>query len=359
MWSNAALLGLLEIDCPIVQAPMAGASGAALAAAVASAGGLGSLPCAALTLSEVRAEVRLIRQATPRPLNLNFFCHVPAEFDAEVERIWQQQLAPYYRELDLPMPQPSNRAARAPFDEAACELVEEIRPEVVSFHFGLPAPELLDRVKAAGALIFGTATTVREGQWLRRKGCDVVVAQGYEAGGHRGLFLEDKIDSQSGTLALVPQMVDALDVPVIAAGGIADARGIVAALALGAAGVQLGTAYLRTPESLASAVHRAALREATEASTAVTNLFSGRPARGLVNRLMSELGPLSEYAPAYPNASAAITPLKTAAEAEGRPDYSAIWSGQAASLGTDLPAGELTQSLAEEALALMHSMAGG
>jgi nitronate monooxygenase len=232
-----------------------------------------------------------------------------------------------------------------------CELVEEFAPEVVSFHFGLPERNLLERVRATGAKIISSATTVDEARWLEDHGCDAIIAQGYEAGGHRGVFLTNDISTQAGTMALVPQAVDAVAVPVIAAGGIADTRGIVAALALGAAAVQIGTAYLFCPEAKVSALHREALRSAKDNITVLTNVFTGRPARGLVNRIVREVGPLSDLAPEFPLAMKAMAPLRTKAEAEGSGDFSPLWSGQAAALARELSAQELTQRLGTEALA--------
>lgn len=349
MWPDRRLLDLLGIELPIIQAPMAGAGGSALAIAVAEAGGLGSLPCAMLDGDKIRAEVGIIRQRTDRPVNLNFFCHQPAEPDPERAAAWKALLAPYYREFGLDEAAEAPAPNRAPFDSAMCGIVEECRPEVVSFHFGLPARPLLERVKAAGAVVLSSATTVAEAHWLEANGCDAIIAQGAEAGGHRGMFLTDEVASQAGTFALAPQVADAVSVPVIAAGGIADGRGVAAAFALGAAGVQVGTAYLFTPESTISDLHRAALRVARDDATALTNVFSGRPARGLVNRVMREVGPMSAEAPAFPTAGGALAPLKAKAEAAGSGDFSSLWSGQAAGLAREMGAGELTRQLAEDA----------
>ena len=249
-------------------------------------------------------------------------------------------------------------AIRAPFDDAMCATIEALEPAVVSFHFGLPTHALLERVKAVGCCVLSTATTVEEARWLEQRGCDAIIAQGLEAGGHRGMFLSEAITSQVGTLALVPQVVDAVEVPVIAAGGIADGRGIAAAFALGAAGVQIGTAYLFTPQSLISPLHRAALNAAREDQTALTNVFSGRPARGLVNRIVRELGPISDAAPPFPTAGNALAPLKAKAEAAGNADFSSLWSGQAASLGREMEADELTRKLAADALRRLGALAG-
>ncbi len=355
-WPTGRLLDLFEIDVPIVQAPMAGAQGAELAAAVAGAGGLGSLPCAMLTPDSARAEIERIRSATNRGFGLNFFVHRNPEPNAAAHARWIARLAPFYAEFGL-KPPASSAAARAPFDEAFCALVEEERPKVVSFHFGLPAENLLSRVRATGAKIVSSATTVREARWLEDTGVDAIVAQGAEAGGHRGMFLTDDIAAQVGTFALVPQIVDAVSVPVIAAGGIADGRGIAAAFALGASGVQIGTAYLRTPESRISNLHREALNSAREDDSVLTNVFTGRPARGIKNRLVREVGPMSTDAPAFPTAVGAVMPLRTKAEASGSPDFTPLWTGQAGPLARELPAAQLTAALADEALDRLRSLA--
>ncbi len=357
MWPDRRLLDLVGIELPIIQAPMAGANGSAMASAVSEAGGLGSLPCAMLDPDKMRAEIGVIRQRTAKPLNVNFFCHQPAAPDVERDRAWKARLAPYYAELGLDADASAPAVNRAPFDAAMCEIVEELKPEVVSFHFGLPAPDLLGRVKAAGCRVLSSATTAAEARWLEDAGCDAIIAQGYEAGGHRGMFLSEDIATQAGTFALLPQVADAVRLPVIAAGGIVDGRGIAAAFALGAAGAQVGTAYLFTPESLISDLHRAALADAADDRTALTNLFSGRPARGLINRVMREVGPMSAAAPAFPTAGGALAPLKAAAEAAGSSDFSSLWSGQAAGLGRALGAGELTRQLAEEAAARLKVLA--
>lgn len=341
---------LFGIDLPILQAPMAGAQGSAMAVAVSEAGGLGALPAALLPMDKLRAELGVIRQRTSKPVNVNFFCHRPAVPDPVREAGWRARLAPYYAELGIDPAAPIPAANRAPFDDAFCAVVEEFRPEVVSFHFGLPTPELMDRVKATGARVVSSATTADEARWLEDHGADAIIAQGNEAGGHRGIFLTDDIANQPGLFALLPQVVDAVEVPVIAAGGIGDARGIVAAFALGASAVQLGTAYLFTPEATITPMHREALRTAKDDGTALTNLFTGRPARGLVNRVMREVGPLSADAPAFPTAGGALMPLKTKAEAAGSADFSSLWSGQAAALGREMGAGDLTRQLWTEVL---------
>lgn len=357
MWPDRRLIELLKLEVPIVQAPMAGAMDWELAAAAAQAGALGSLPCAMLSADQIREQMAKVRAHTRKPINLGFFCHVAPELNNQREARWREALAPYYREfgIDPAVPVPSSN--RAAFDATFCAVVEELKPEVVSFHFGLPEPDLMQRVKAAGCIVIASATTAAEARWLEARGVDAVIAQGCEAGGHRGIFLTDDIATQAGTFALVPQVVDAVKLPVIAAGGITDARGIAAAFALGAAGVQIGTAYLWCPEARISAPHRAALTSARDDGTAVTNLMTGRPARGFVNRVMREIGPMSDVAPAFPLAAGALAPLRAKAEAQGSGDFSPMWAGQAASLGRAMPAGELTRTLAAEALARMRSLA--
>jgi nitronate monooxygenase len=357
MWPDRRLLDLFKTEFPIVLAPMAGVMDAELVIAAARGGALGSLPCAMLPVEKAREQVNIIRQQVSAPINMNFFCHTPVAADASREAGWRQRLAPYYQELGIDASAPVNAANRAPFDAAMCELVEELKPEVVSFHFGLPEPALLARVKAAGCIVIASATIVKEAIWLEENGADVVIAQGAEAGGHRGMFLTDNIAEQPGTFALVPQVVDAVKVPVIAAGGIADGRGIAAAFALGAAGVQIGTAYLRCPESRVTPAARAALAQAGDDSTVITNVMTGRPARGVANRVMREVGPISPDAPAFPHAVTGLAPLRAAAEKLGRVDFTNLWAGQAVRLGREMPAAELTRAFAGAALARLSTLA--
>lgn len=358
MWPDRRLIDRFKTEFPIVLAPMAGVMDAELVIAVAQGGGLGSLPCAMLSPEKTREQVNIIRQRVSAPVNLNFFCHKAVEADPAHEAKWRQRLAPYYREHGLDPDAPINAANRAPFDAALCEVVEELKPEVVSFHFGLPEPKLLQRVKATGAVVISSATIVKEAIWLEENGADVIVAQGADAGGHRGMFLTDRIAEQPGTFSLLPQVVDAVKVPVIAAGGIADGRGIAAAFALGASGVQIGSAYLRCPESKVSAAARVALAQASDASTVITNVMTGRPARGVANRVMREVGPISPDAPAFPHAATALGPLKTAAEKQGKVDFTNLWAGQAVRMGREMPAAELTRALAGAALARMGRLSG-
>ncbi|HKU08349.1 MAG TPA: nitronate monooxygenase family protein [Bradyrhizobium sp.] len=358
MWPDRRFLDLVKTEFPIVLAPMAGAIDAELVIAAAQGGALGSLPCAMLTAEKAREQVHVIRQRVSAPINMNFFCHRAVDADPKREAGWKARLGAYYSEFGLDPAAPVNTANRAPFDAAFCAVVEELKPEVVSFHFGLPSPDLVKRVKAVGAVVMSSATTVKEAIWLEESGADVIIAQGAEAGGHRGMFLTENIAEQPGTFALVPQVVDAVKVPVVAAGGIADGRGIAAAFALGASGVQIGTAYLRCPESKVVAPARAALAQASDESTVITNVMTGRPARGVANRVMREVGPISPDAPAFPHAATALGPLKAAAEKLGRVDFTSLWAGQAVRLGRDMPATELTRALAGGALARMAQMAG-
>ncbi len=351
MWPDRRIIDLFKTEFPIVLAPMAGVVDADLVIAAAQGGALGSLPCAMITAEKAREQVNIIRQRVSAPVNMNFFCHMAVDADPAREAGWKARLGAYYREWGLDPAAPFAAANRAPFDEAMCAVVEELKPEVVSFHFGLPDPALVKRVKAAGSIVMSSATVVKEAVWLEQNGADVIIAQGAEAGGHRGMFLTDNIAQQPGTFALVPQVVDAVKVPVIAAGGIADGRGIAAAFALGAAGVQIGSAYLRCPESKVSAAGRVALAEASDDATFITNVMTGRPARGVPNRVMREVGPISPDAPAFPHAATALGPLKAAAEMLGRVDFTNLWAGQALRMGREVPAAELTRSLASAALA--------
>lgn len=331
---------------PIIQAPMAGVQGAVLAAAVSNAGGLGSLPCAMLSLDAMRAELALLRALTDLPFNVNFFCHKPAEPNPAQDLAWRTTLSPYYEELGVSMDGIVSGAGRAPFSAAYADLLEEYRPEVVSFHFGLPDATLLARIKACGSKVLSSATTVDEALWLQDHGADAIIVQGLEAGGHRGMFLTTDITTQAGTLALLPQIVRAVAVPVIAAGGIADAAGVAAVIGMGASAAQVGTAYLLCPEATTSSVHRAALQTAAARHTALTNLFTGRPARGIMNRVMRELGPISSAAPDFPLATSAIAPLRARAEAAGSSDFSPLWSGQNATGCKPIAAADLTRELA-------------
>jgi nitronate monooxygenase len=356
-WPDDRIRKLFDIKLPIIQAPMAGSSTTEMAIAVAVAGGLGSIPAAQLNPAQLEEALVKFKNATSAPVNVNFFCHDSAENDPLIDREWRKRLETYYTQFGIDPEVQVASANRAPFDDAFCAVVEALRPQVVSFHFGLPSYSLLDRVRSTGAKIISSATTVREAVWLEAHGCNAIIAMGIEAGGHRGNFLTDDMFAQVGTMSLLPQVVDAVKVPVIAAGGIADGRGIVAAFSLGAAAVQIGTAYLFSPEAKVSKIHRDALENSSDEGTAVTNVFTGRPARGIVNRLIREVGPLSPSAPAFPFAGGGLAPLRAKAEAMGSGDFTNLWSGQSARLSPRLPSGQLTERLAEDALSLFGRLA--
>ena len=337
---------LFGIELPVIQAPMAGVQASALAIAVSNAGGLGSLPCAMLTPESMSSELKALTAHTDRPYNVNFFCHTPPTPDTAREAKWRAALAPYYAEFGIDPTTIPTGAGRTPFSAEIADLLEAFKPPVVSFHFGLPSAALVARVKSWGSKVISSATTVAEARWLEANGVDAIIAQGLEAGGHRGIFLDHDLSTQLGTMALLPRLVRAVGVPVIAAGGIADRQGVLAALALGAAGVQVGTSYLLCHEATTTGLHRAALGSPRTEHTALTNLITGRPARGMLNRLMKELGPLSDAPPEFPLATAALAPLKAAAEKLGRDDFSTLWSGQNASGCRDIPAADMTRQLA-------------
>lgn len=334
----------LGIELPIVQAPMAGIQGGRLAAAVSAAGGLGSIPCAMLSAEQIVQEVGIVRDKTGAPFNLNFFCHrMPGSV---VDHEWRRELEPYYEEFGIDASSVPAGPTREPFSDESMGLLEALVPKVASFHFGLPAPEFVARIKQLGIVVMSSATTVEEAVYLEANGADVVIAQGVEAGGHRGMFLATDIASQPGLFALLPQVCAAVSVPVIAAGGIATPAGVGAALALGAEAVQPGTAYLLCPEADTSAIHRASLRaEGAAGETVLTNVFSGRPARAIVNRLVREKGPMSAFAPPFPHAMGAVAPLRKLAEGKGSGDFSPLWSGQNNAFCSETPATELTRQL--------------
>jgi nitronate monooxygenase len=351
-WPDGRFAVLLGSAHPILLAPMAGAGGVDLAAGAMAGGAVGSLPCAMLTPEEVREQVAELRTRAAGPVNLNFFCHLmPHRTD---ERAWRELLSPFYERYAI-APAEGSGPVRRPFDPDMCAVVESVRPELVSFHFGLPEDALLDRVRAAGARVIANATTVEEARWLAERGVDGIIAQGWEAGGHSGRFLGGRADEQMGLFALLPQVADAVGLPVIAAGGIADGRGIAAALTLGASAVQIGTAYLHCPESLVTPAHRSALVSEGAEHSLFTNLFSGGLARGLWTAPMDALGPVRTEAPPFPLATAALAPLAGAAAERGEAGFRPMWAGQAARLGKPLPARELTDRLARDALARIGS----
>ena len=352
-WQDRRVLDLFGIDHPIVQAPMAGLSTPQMAIAASEAGGLGSVAAAMLTPETLRTELQIVQQGTGRPINVNFFVHKPPAADAARDAAWRKRLEGYYREFGLSLDAGAGGPARAPFNAAMCDLMLEYRPKVVSFHFGIPDAGLVKRLKDARVVVISSATTAEEARWLEGHGCDAVIAQGNEAGGHRGMFLADDISRQPGTMALVPQVVDAVKVPVIAAGGIGDGRGIAAALALGASAVQIGTAFLLTPEARTPALHRKALAEADDNSTTLTNVFTGRPARGIINRYVREVGPMSDDAPAFPLAAGLAAPLRAATEAKGSAEFMPLWSGQAPTFARDMPSAALMAKFVSDTEAVL------
>lgn len=339
---------LFGIELPIIQAPMAGVQDSALAVAACNAGGLGSLPCAMLGLEALRHQLAAIKAQTDKPFNVNFFCHTTPTPSADREATWRTALSVYYEEYRIDAEAIPVGVGREPFSFEAAEVLAEFEPRVISFHFGLPSDELLASVRSWGPKILASATTVEEARWLEERGVDAIIAQGLEAGGHRGMFLSGDLTKQMGTFALIPQITRAVKIPVIAAGGIADAKSVAAIMALGAVGAQIGTAYLLCPEAMTSAIHRAALKSEAADHTALTNLFTGRPARGIVNRLLRELGPISTATPAFPLATAAIAPLRKEAEARGSGDFSPLWCGQNATGCKEIPATRLTRELAAQ-----------
>jgi nitronate monooxygenase len=345
MWPRTNFLELLGIAHPIVQAPMPGFTTPALAAAVCNAGGLGSIGCATLPTAAIREQVAAVRQATNRPFNLNFFVHAPPAAALEATARVRARLAPYFAEFGLgSVPEPSEPFRS--FDEDRLDLVLELRPRVVSFHFGLPSMAAVRRIKEAGCAIMSSATTVAEARSLEAGGADVVIAQGFEAGGHRGSFSDSPGAGMVGTMALVPQIVDAVRVPVIAAGGIADGRGIAAAFALGASGAQLGTAFLGCPEAAVPPLYRARLRAGTDDATEVTRAFTGRPARAIRNRFVAEMA--DAEALDFPLQASLAGPLWQVADETARAQLMPVWAGQAVALVRELPAGQLVERLAAE-----------
>ncbi len=352
MQKNTRFHQIFQTDVPVILAPMAGAADSDMAVAVAKAGALGSIACAMLSDSQIRSEVQIFRQSCPgSPLNLNFFCHTPETMTNTQEETWKKVLSPYYKELGIDPNQEVSFLERKPFDENVCRLMEDLKPEIVSFHFGLPSSNFVQRLKKVGCKILSSATTAEEAMWLESQGCDAVIAHGFEAGGHRGMFLTTDLNTQIGTMALVPSIVDRIQIPVIAAGGIGDGRGIAAAFALGACAVQIGSAYLLTNEAKISPAHRAALDSTSGTDTAITNLFSGKPARGILNRLMKELGPISHSVPPFPFAGKALAPLKAASDSG---DFTSLWCGQGIALSPrGMSATKLTTQIYDEAKALL------
>jgi nitronate monooxygenase len=339
-------LAQLGMSLPIIQAPMAGVQTSKLAIAVGAAGGLGSLPTATLSLLDLQKELDAYKLATSASLNVNFFVHKAPIPDVQREAHWRQMLAPYFAQHGISSEAIAAGASRAPFSHAAADIVEPFKPAVLSFHFGLPEKDLLARVKSWGSQVWSSATTLEEALWLEANGVDVIIAQGLEAGGHRGMFLSQDLHTQVGCMELIRQIVQRIKLPVVAAGGIANAQGVSAALQCGATAAQIGTAYLLCPEAATSAIHRQALKSEGAKHTAITNLFTGRPARGINNRLMRDLGPINNEVPEFPLASAAIAPLRVKAESLGSSDFTPLWAGQNVSGCSEVSATAMTRELA-------------
>ena len=348
MWPRNALTDRLGIELPIIQAPMASAATPELAAEVSNAGALGSLGFGTSSIASIEEQVRAFARRSNRGLNWNFFCH-PEPTDIETRSAaMRRRLAPIFAERGLEEP----AVPSVPFETFGTEhlkLIEAHRPTIVSFHYGLPAPDLLAAVKAAGAVVMCSANSVAEAVLLAEQGADVIIAQGAEAGGHRGTFTGLAVTRHAGTMALVPQIVDAVDRPVIAAGGITDGRGIAAALMLGASGVQMGTAFLFCPETQVSAAHREALAESRDDSTRLTWLFSGKPARSIINEFMERLEDMEDQAAPFPTQTSLVAPLR-----HENGQWSSLWAGQAAALGREMPAADLVQKLAREVTSLLR-----
>ena len=336
----------LATSLPIIQSPMAGVQNSSLTIAVSSAGGLGSLPCALLSIEELQIELNVLAQNNNRPFNANFFCHQPPKINPEREAKWRLELKPFFTELGMDIGNIPTEPNHQPFNHQMADVLEVYKPPVISFHFGLPSADLVKRVKSWGSTIISSATTVAEAQWLEANGADAIIAQGLEAGGHRGMFLSEDLTTQIGTFSLLPQIIKKVRIPVIAAGGISDAVSVSAAISLGASAVQVGTAYLLCTETDTSQIHRAAIKSDASHHTAITNLFSGRPARSIVNRVMTEIGPINQNTPEFPLALTAIRALKKQTEIAGIGDFSSLWCGQNATGCREISASEMTRSLA-------------
>lgn len=340
MW-NDRITKMFNIDIPLILAPMAGAADSAMAIGVAKAGGLGSIACAMLSESGIKKEVDAFRRACPgKPLNLNFFCHQQMQMNASQEERWLTALEGYYREFNIDPNQSGSFVDRKPFDESTCKLLESLRPEVVSFHCGLPEESFIHRLKNTGCKIISSATMIEEAVWLEKHGCDAIIAQGIEAGGHRGMFLTEDLSSQLGTFILLARLLEEVQVPIIVAGGIANKKDIEKILQVGASAVQIGTAYLLTKESKISPLHRAALLSDARNNTVITNVFTGKPARSIRNRLINELGPMSSLTPPFPYAGKALAPLKAVTEKMGSCDFMSLWCGEKIEGATEILSAE-------------------
>ncbi|MCL2724694.1 MAG: nitronate monooxygenase [Polyangiaceae bacterium] len=339
-----------DLAVPIIQAPMAGVSTPALAAAVSNAGGLGSIGIGASTVTNARQMIEETRALTVRPFNVNVFCHEPARRDPARERAWLDHLTPFFNELGTPAPTSLSEIYTSFLvDDEAFEMLLAERPPIVSFHFGIPSPDRLAAFRKAGIKTMATATNPREAERIEKAGIDVIIAQGIEAGGHRGTFNPSEVDEEWSTSVLVRSLARQTKLPIVATGGIMDGRGIKAALELGASGAQLGTAFISCPESAANASYRRALKSARAATTRLTSVVSGRPARSMVNRFIVYAETAGSPAPAaYPLAYDAAKQLNAAAMKHDDDGFAAQWAGQGAPLARELAAAELLTTLARE-----------
>lgn len=346
-------LSRLGIKIPVVQAPMAGTATPELAAAVSSAGALGSLGLASSTVDEARQAIRHTRELTSAPFNANFFCHRPARPDPTRETVWLRYLAPLFAEFDAEPP----KALAAPYpsfleNTAMQDMVLEERPAIVSFHFGVPPADVITRYKEAGIVLMATATKLSEAQAIEEAGLDFVVAQGWEAGGHRGVFIPDDHDRELTTMSLLTLLGQRCKLPIIAAGGIMDGAGIRAVRRLGACAAQMGTAFVACPESAASDAYRQALISRDALHTQFTATVSGRPARIIKGRIHKEIDtPGRPILPDFPICYSAAKALQRVAAEKGNHDFASHWAGQGAPLSRSMPAAELVRVLMEEMLA--------
>ncbi|PHR83492.1 MAG: 2-nitropropane dioxygenase [Colwellia sp.] len=337
------LCSILGVEKPIIQAPMAGVQNWELAVAVSNSGGLGSIPCGMLTKDQILAEITSFRKNSNKNYNLNFFCHKMPAINHQALKVWEEQLLPYYESFSIKPPKEIS-GLRKPFDVSLADALEPYKPPIISFHFGLPSPELVARIKSWRTVVISSATTKEEGIWLQNNGADIVIAQGSEAGGHRGMFMTSDPSTQLPTFELVECLKQVLSVPVIAAGGIATNTDIKEVIGLGASGVQVGTSYLLCDEAKTSVIHRKAIKS-KNSTTALTNIFSGRLARGITNKVMTDLNFIADNAPEFPYASIAIAPLRTKAESQNKSDFSPLWSGTDRSGCKEISAAKLTNEL--------------
>ncbi len=355
MWPRSDLMDLLEIEHPILQAPMGGESTPAMAIAVCNAGGLGGLGCSFMSGEELIGNINTIRAGTNRSFNLNFFAHSEPQINAEINTQTQAKVAPFYQQLGLDTVPTQGYAPCDTFNESKLKILLDHPPKVVSFHFGIPSLDQVKALQGVGSVILCTATTVAEARWLVDAGVDAVIAQGYEAGGHRGTFDVFFEDYGVGSMALIPQIVDAVDIPVIAAGGIADGRGIAAALVLGASGVQMGSAFLSCPEANVSDDYRKKLKMARDDDTRLTRAFSGRPARARNNRYIEAMAEERMQLPDFPTMYGFSGPLQQADSEHAGNDFDFTLYGQATALNRQLPAAELVERLVEETQSIFKS----